>query len=356
MKTLKKSIRAFTLIELLVVIAIISILAAILLPAFNAARESARQSATITNMQTIGSAFALFRLDNANQSPTTLLGFAAPNTSGAGGYFPMSDGAAIGAYTTSQGASSLYPTYVKDFHAFESADNSNAAGLTQVVILPSTVIGTTAGACTGAPSGTGDQPLTCYSLSIVQRPFYTSDALDDSPQIATTSNQLVGGNGSPAKWQYVARYDQAWDGDKSQGQITQTTVGTQLEQIFTPTVYGPPYKTIQYITPGSNPPSPTLSNTPNAGTYWPNFIHQLRWQSPAGATYITSTTYHIPASNKILVLFVDGNVKKIDRGQLGGYSDSTSCWNTVGGTNYTNCALNSNGDNPATFWNVADSQ
>jgi hypothetical protein len=43
---------------------------------------------------------------------------------------------------------------------------------------------------------------------------------------------------------------------------------------------------------------------------------------------------------------------------LGGYAydDSTSCWNTVGGTNNTACALDSDGDNPAKFWEVANSQ
>jgi len=55
---------AFTLIEILIVLAIIAILAAILLPVFAQARESARRATCAANLHQIGLAFQLYVADN----------------------------------------------------------------------------------------------------------------------------------------------------------------------------------------------------------------------------------------------------------------------------------------------------
>lgn len=76
--------KKFTLVELLIVIAIIAILAGMLMPALNRARESARRASCVSNLKQIGTAFKLytgetdwegcFPADNSNRANITVAG------------------------------------------------------------------------------------------------------------------------------------------------------------------------------------------------------------------------------------------------------------------------------------------
>ena len=69
--------RSFTLIELLIVIAIIAILAAMLLPALNKARESAFKIACASNHKTLTSAAIQYNMDNQDYfyAPSAAISF-----------------------------------------------------------------------------------------------------------------------------------------------------------------------------------------------------------------------------------------------------------------------------------------
>lgn len=88
--------RAFTLIELLIVIAIICIIAAILFPVFQSARERARASMCMSNMSQIGKALMEYSQDNNDSYPYGLLVNGTATNNPAGSYNSSLNGFFIG--------------------------------------------------------------------------------------------------------------------------------------------------------------------------------------------------------------------------------------------------------------------
>jgi len=116
MSIYNKKTNAFTLIELLVVIAIIGILAAMLLPALNTARERARSALCVTNLRQIGTAITMYADDHDDYYPP---GFTGTGLTG-------------GDWTLFVG-----PYFVKAVQNYGSLTAAGAAGTSKVLVCPS---------------------------------------------------------------------------------------------------------------------------------------------------------------------------------------------------------------------------
>ena len=83
----KKMKRGFTLIELLVVIAIIAILASMLLPSLNKARDKARTIQCVSNEKQMGSAIYMYTGESDDYFPVNIKGFDSSGKPQAGDHF-----------------------------------------------------------------------------------------------------------------------------------------------------------------------------------------------------------------------------------------------------------------------------
>lgn len=102
--------KGFTLIELLVVIAIIAILAAILFPVFSSAKEKARSSQCINNLNQLGKAMRMY-LDNNNGRFPSSVPLGAYRTASPSGYYFHGEASAHG--ITGEPGSALFNIYEK---------------------------------------------------------------------------------------------------------------------------------------------------------------------------------------------------------------------------------------------------
>lgn len=305
----EKTKRGFTIIELLVVIAIIAILAAIIFPVFNSVRENAREATTMSNLHNISSALALYDLDNRHYPPV-LFAYACDSAASA------VDGCAT--TDTMQSIASdpkatnelvgLYPEYIKDWQSFTCPNNTtntdNAkyqSNITVNTVCPNTSVAACSGIATGAMIST-------------PKAFFLEDAMDISPEVGQV-NQFVN-NSSPANWVYLPRYQTSWisyPNSAYSGSASYTTLGDS------------------------------------------DYIRQLRWINPPADTYVTSVTYHVPNSDRLIVLYQSGSaqVRKVSmpRGWFTGTINSDPGWENAFVDASPTIAVNTTGgESQASFW------
>jgi prepilin-type N-terminal cleavage/methylation domain-containing protein len=294
----------FTLIELLVVIAIIAILTAIIFPVFATVRENSRQQSSIAAMHQIQTGLAQFKLDQGVYPPV-LFGYALPTSLYPSAKMDNALQLAEQQKAAAQYFPGLYPEYVNNPLTFTDPNNPTTDLSKVSAALPiNSVINPTAQGATLATSSTYPYTdSTHVDHSAVNTSFYLADAFDISPEI-TATNQI-------SSTVYIVRYQTNW-----------TDISTTASADYDSAVGATPEYT--------------------------NYNRQLRWTNPPADTYVTSTTYHVPNDNRVLVLWQDGPAKSIDASRfLAGAAGNNA------NTDTTTAPAGTSPADTAKFWQVS---
>ena len=287
----------FTMIELLVVIAIIAILAAILFPVFATIREQARQSSTMSNLQSIYQSCKLYYEDE-QRYPTALFGYAqtcdrdASNNCIPGTYriASLNDFTNVVPMQNTITVNPLYPYLFRDqaknIASFSSGDEieTNRSAITDAFYPPNSPLGAGSSIVNGVltsprqvmwradgTQGTcnihGDPDIPNPSYALTPKYFYKMDSMDIGPMI-DAEGKWVTLNGQRV---YALHYTPDWTGFA--GAICDVNQTNQ------------PY------------------------------VAQLKYKNPpTDRTIITYNTHHaaIAGSGRVMALFLDGRAKKVD--------------------------------------------